>query len=201
MPRGKMWSSILARCVMRAAVAALASASVPRNVFSQTPLRAVIVVRHGEKAATPKENPPLSAAGEARARALAEALRDAGVTAIVTTQQQRTRQTAAPLAAALHLRPVSVPTSPDARRHAREVAAAASRAGGTVLVVDHQLTMPLIMQALGGPVVPTVCDVEFSNLYVLVPAAPGRMRLIRGHYGAPDPPHGAGCKITRASPP
>jgi broad specificity phosphatase PhoE len=173
----------------------------PAFVQGQLPLRAVLVVRHGEKATTPKENPPLSPAGEARARALLDVLRDAGVTTVITTEQRRTRDTGAPLLAAAHLRGVIVPTSPDRQRHADAVAAAARQAGGTVLIVDHQLTMPLIIAALGGPSVQTVCDMEFSNLYILLPADSARLQLIRSHYGEPDPPHGPGCHISPVSPP
>ena len=173
----------------------------PSLTSGQAPLQAVVIVRHGEKAPTPKENPPLSPAGEARARALLETLRDGGVTTVITTEQRRTRDTGTPLVNALHLRGVVVPTSPDKQQHANAVAAAVRDAGGTVLVIDHQLTMPLIVAALGGPSVPTVCDVEFSNLYILLPTDSDHLRLIRGHYGAPDPAHGAGCHISPVSPP
>jgi len=165
----------------------------------------LFVVRHAEKDTIPHENPPLSAAGRARADSLAVALRDAGVTVIVTTQQLRSQQTAAPLAAALHLTPVSVPidgTKPD--EHVRAVADAVRRSaqhGEIVLVVDHQSTLPGIIAALGAPKPATMCDVEFSNLYVLVPVADGKMSLTRAHYGAPDPPHDSSCKITPRSPP
>lgn len=179
----------------------LVVALLPLSAQAQTPLRAVIIVRHGEKATTPKENPPLSPAGEARARALADALRDAGVTTVITTEQRRTHDTGTPLLGALHAAPVVVPTSPDRQQHADAVAAAARKAGGIVLVIDHQLTMPIIMAALGGPSVPTVCDVEFSNLYILLPADSTHMRLVRSHYGESDPPHGAGCHISPVSPP
>ncbi|MFL5514508.1 MAG: phosphoglycerate mutase family protein [Gemmatimonadales bacterium] len=161
----------------------------------------MVIVRHGEKAAEPKENPPLSPVGEARAHALLEALRDGGVTTVITTDQLRTRATAAPLLSALKLRGVVVPRSADPREHAAAVAAAVRRAGGTVLVVDHQVTIPLIIAALGGPQVATMCDVEFSNLYVLLPSDSTHTQLIRGHYGDPDPPHAAGCHITPVSPP
>jgi hypothetical protein len=46
-----------------------------------------------------------------------------------------------------------------------------------------------------------VCDVEFSNLYILLPADSARLQLIRSHYGEPDPPHGPGCHISPVSPP
>jgi phosphohistidine phosphatase SixA len=166
---------------------------------------AVFVVRHAEKDTVPHVNPPLSVAGRARAESLAVTLRNAGITVIVTTQQFRTQQTAAPLAAALHITPVSVPidgTKPD--EHVRAVVAAVrSRAGNhdIVLVVDHQSTLPGIIAALGASRPATVCDVEFSNLYVLAPASDGSMGLTRAHYGAPDPSHDSTCKITPRSPP
>src|SRR5213078_4827272 len=54
----------------------------------------VILVRHAEKAAAPADDPPLTAAGEARAKDLLDAVRDARVTAIVTTQLVRAKSTA-----------------------------------------------------------------------------------------------------------
>jgi len=166
---------------------------------------AIFVVRHAEKDTIPHENPPLNPAGRARADSLAAVLRDAGVTVIVTTQQYRTQQTAAPLAAALHITPISVPI--DGRKpeeHIRAVADAvrgAAHAGDIVLVVDHQSTLPGIIAALGAPRPATMCDVEFSNLYILLPASASKMHLARAHYGAPDPPHDSSCRITPMSPP
>jgi len=166
---------------------------------------AIFVVRHAAKHTIPHENPPLNPAGRARADSLAAVLRDAGVTVIVTTQQYRTQQTAAPLAAALHITPISVPI--DGRKpeeHIRAVADAvrgAAHAGDIVLVVDHQSTLPGIIAALGAPRPATMCDVEFSNLYVLLPASASKMHLARAHYGAPDPPHDSSCRITPMSPP
>lgn len=171
------------------------------KIEAQAPLRAVIVVRHAEKSATPKENPPLSPAGEARARALLETLRDAGLTTIITTDQLRTRLTAAPLLEALHLQGQIVPRTEKPEADAQSIAAAVRKVGGTVLVVSHQLTIPHLISSLGGPVMPTMCDVEFSNLYILVPGGGEGLRLIRGHYGAPDPPHTADCQVTPVSPP
>ena len=181
------------------AASAIPLAPVPAQ--SQTPIRAVVIVRHGEKAEQPKDNPPLSASGKARAQALLETLRDAGLTTIITTDQERTRATASPLESALHLKGVIVPRTEAPRNDAAAIAAAVRRAGGTVLVVSHQLTIPAIIAALGGPSVATMCDTEFSNLYVLVPGGSNRLQLIRGHYGSPDPPHSEDCHITPVSPP
>jgi broad specificity phosphatase PhoE len=173
----------------------------PGIVQGQAPLRAVIIVRHGEKATTPNENPPLSSAGEARARALLEALRESGVTTIISTDQVRTRATAAPLLSALQMQGVVVPRSADPREDADATAAAIRKAGGTVLVVGHQLTIPMVIAALGGPAVATMCDFEYSNLYILLPKASGGLSLVRGHFGRPDPPPAADCRITPVSPP
>jgi len=167
------------------ALVAASAGCLPRLATAQT----VVLVRHAEKAPAPKDDPPLSAAGQARARALAEALRDAGVTAVVTTQLARTRQTAAPLATALGLTPEVVRAGGATGEHASAVAAAVRRqpAGSVVLVVGHSNTVPAIIGALGGPRLPQICDAEYANLYVMALDARGGARLVRSKYGAADP--------------
>jgi hypothetical protein len=97
---------------------------------AQTPIQAVIVVRHGEKATTPHENPPLSQAGAARANALLDALRDAGLTTITTTDQQRTF---------LLLQALSLPAQASALDDAWLALEArlATRTGATVVAYDR----------------------------------------------------------------
>ena len=63
---------------------------------------------------TNSEDTPLSKAGEARAQLLARLLKDAGITAIYTSQFQRTIKTAEPLAISLKIKPVSTPTGDNA---------------------------------------------------------------------------------------
>jgi broad specificity phosphatase PhoE len=148
----------------------------------------VFLVRHAEKAAHPVDDPSLTPAGAERAQALAAALRDAGITAVITTQLRRSIETAEPLAAARGLTPEVVPVErgkTDA--HIGAVAAAVRRhAGGVVLVVGHSNTVTPILGALGGPALPELPDSAYGNLYLLVPGddAP---RLVHLHYGAPDP--------------
>ena len=151
-----------------------------------------VVVRHAEKATDDPENPGLSAAGRARATALAERLRDTPLVATYATEFRRTQQTAQP-AAALHGVPVQAYF---ARGPAAEVVAQWRQAhdAGTVLVVGHSNTVPAIIAALGGPAV-TIADEEFDGLFVLtVPAsaaaAPGAAAapaptLVTLRYGAP----------------
>src|SRR5436309_12811453 len=82
-------------------IAPFPSVAQPANRAGEFPT--LVLVRHADTAALPDR--PLSAAGLKRAQDLASALRNAGVTAIITTQLRRTRETAHPLASALGLVP------------------------------------------------------------------------------------------------
>jgi broad specificity phosphatase PhoE len=143
----------------------------------------VIVVRHAERAdggapanamTAPVVDPPLSAAGEARAAKLAEMLRDAGVTAVYATEYRRTADTGRPLAGkrGLQVRPLP------ARDTAALVAKLkAEHAKDVVLVIGHSNTVPDIIRALGGPTV-TMREDEYDAMYILTPAT-GALTLIR----------------------
>ncbi len=185
----------------RLALALLCAATlamVPATAATQEPT-VVILVRHAEKAAEPANDPPLTPAGEARAAALAGALRDARVAGIVSTQFRRTLETAAPLARALGLVPDTVRAGGrTAELHAQAVAAhvRARYAGRTVLVVGHSNTIPPIIAALGGPRLPDLCDPEYAHLFVLVLRADGTASLVDGQVGTPDPPSAPDCRRT-----
>lgn len=147
----------------------------------------IIVVRHAEKAAGTGDV-PLSEAGRVRAAALAAALEDADVRQVITTPLTRTKQTAAPLAAALGLQPVEVGFDGGFDVHARAVAERAVRtAGGAVLVVGHSNTVPAILAALGAPRLPDLCESVYDGLYVLTVPPAGPRTLVRATYGAPTP--------------
>ena len=146
----------------------------------------VILVRHAEKATLPAEDPALTAEGQARAQALVAIARDAGVTALITTQFARTRETARPAAEALHITPEIV--SAGGAQHAQEVAKAilSGHAGAVVLVVGHSNTIPAIVAALGAPRPPPICDSEYDGLYFVTVPATGVARVIRARYGEPS---------------
>ncbi len=134
----------------------------------------VIVVRHAERAdggaaapgaaMTAATDPELSAAGKARAQALAAMLKDAGVTAIYTTEYRRTKDTAAPLADALKITSEVV----SARDQAALITKIRAHTTGAVLVVGHSNTVPAIIKALGGADV-TMGDSEYDSLFVVAP--------------------------------
>lgn len=142
----------------------------------------VLVVRHAEKLvaaadAAPVEDPPLTAAGEARAAALADALADARVAAIYSTPFRRTRATAAPLAARAGVEIISyAPDTP-----AIELAGRVLREhrGRTVLVVGHSNTVPDIVEAFSGTRVEAIEDAMYGRLYVVSVDGAGTGRLLR----------------------
>jgi broad specificity phosphatase PhoE len=178
----------------RALLVSCAIAVLPGAAIVSADPALVILVRHAERAAAPADDPPLTPAGEGRAQALAEVLADTRIDAIVSTPYRRTRATAAPTAAGRHIDPVIVDASGDTAADVAAVAAAvrARPAGEAVLVVGHSNTVPAIIGALGGPTLPALCNTEYANLFVLV-LGPGTPRLIRSHYGTPDPPAAADC--------
>jgi broad specificity phosphatase PhoE len=168
-----------------------------RAAAAQQASTVVIVVRHADKDTIPKADPPLTAAGVARAKALAAALADAGVQAVITTELLRSRETARPLAEARGLTTTTVPHGLDIGQHAQAVAAAVRKLRGkTILVVGHGETVGPIIQALGGPPIPEVCAYEYSNLYTLVLDENDKaVRLIHSAYGAPTPAHASPCTM------
>ena len=170
--------------VKHALVALLVLAPPVRAQTAQSASTTVILVRHAEKAAEPAADPGLTAAGAERAQALVELVKDASVRAIVSTQFQRTRLTAAPLAAQLGLTVEIV----DARapQHARVVADSIliKHRGQTVLVVGHSNTVPAIIAALGAPQPPDICDAGYDNIYVVTVPATGASSVTRMHFGA-----------------
>jgi phosphohistidine phosphatase SixA len=147
--------------------------------------RQVFLVRHTEREID-GEDPPLTALGVARAQALAATLRDAGISAIITTQWKRTRDSAAPLAAILRITPEVVPVyDGKALENSQAVAAAVRRHKDEIVLVVGHITVTGVIAALGGPRLPTICDNVFSDLFQLNPAL-GEQGLVHLHYGAAE---------------
>jgi quinoprotein glucose dehydrogenase len=155
----------------------------------------VAIVRHAERAGDAGSDPELTVPGQARARALARALADMDVQAVVVSNRKRTMLTAQPLAAARALTPTVVGLAASTEEHVQAVASAVrAERGRAVLVVGHSNTVPAIIAALGGPKMPDLCDTSYSNLFLLhLPADGGAPRLVRTHYGASDPPGADVC--------
>jgi len=117
----------------------------------------------------------LSEAGTARAEALVTVLKDAGISAIYTTELKRTQQTAAPLAKALQLAPDVI--------NAKDRATLITKlqgSSGNVLVVGHGNTIPDVIKALGITTPINIADNDYDNLFVVV--LESTPRLIRLHF-------------------
>jgi phosphohistidine phosphatase SixA len=163
--KNKCWLSLL--------VCAFAFASVAR---AQPPV--IFLVRHAERAAVSGHVPSdtgLSRQGKARAQDLAQALKDAQITAIYTSEYKRTKETAEPLAQSLGIRPEVVQSD-----DFRTLTAKLKALRGNALVVGHSNTIPQIINALGVPSRVTVTETEHDNLFMVVLDRPPR--LIHLHY-------------------
>lgn len=150
------------------------------------PVTVVIVVRHAEKAAEPANDPPLTAVGQERARALAALLADANVGAVLHTPTARTRDTARPVAEQFGLTPEVLRLGPMASHTQAVAEAVRAHPGKTIVVVGHSNTIMGYIAALGGPKRPDLCDHQYDGLYTLV-IAHGEVRLVEGRYGPPNP--------------
>ena len=133
------------------------------------PAQTVIFVRHAEKADAPADDPKLTAAGQARAKLLAEMLRGARLTGVVTSSLRRTRDTAAPSAAMAQVTPIAVPIGNDTGVHVATVTTliAGMPKDAVVLVVGHSNTIPLIASRLGATVPVTIPECAFDRLVVM----------------------------------
>jgi broad specificity phosphatase PhoE len=160
------------------------------NVATASASKTIILVRHAERAEEKSNDPGLSEKGVARAVALAMALKDAGITAILTTQLQRTRQTALPIAMQVGVVADVMPIAKDGMKAHLEaiVARVQSHQRGAILIVGHSNTIPNIIAALGGPALPIICEGHFSHLFVMNVDGEGKVALVRSRYGAADNP-------------
>ena len=142
----------------------------------------ILMVRHAERNPGMSPDVLLNAAGEQRARDLAEVLRDANVKHIYVTEVRRTMQTAEPLAGQLHLKPEVVP--------AKEIDALVAKIqalgeSDTVLVVGHVNTTPQVVAKLGGAPVPGVGEYEYDRLTVVFTTGSAKPRVLTLRYGKP----------------
>ena len=146
---------------------------VSASIASAQPV--VVIVRHAEKAADGGTDPDLSAAGRARADALARILKDSGITGIFTSEFKRTQETAAPTARSAHLTPTVV-----AAKDTAALVAKLHQLNGNALVVGHGDTIPKLVEALGLNVVVTIPDADYSELFIVMLG--DKPQLFRLHY-------------------
>jgi broad specificity phosphatase PhoE len=136
------------------------------------PPTTILIVRHAEKGTG--SDPDLTAAGIARANALAAVAAHAGVEAALVTQYKRTKETAAPL----HVPMIVVPINLNAPGDYPQRLAAAIGSHKVVLVVSHSNVIPAVVEELAHVKVPPLGDMEYGRLYVV-----SGSRLVATQYG------------------
>jgi len=144
----------------------------------------VVLVRHAEKELVTIDDPPLAPTGERRAERLAQMFGTAGgpghIEGVYVTNTRRSQQTAAPLAARLGIRPSVLPAATSADSVASQVLH--EHRGGRALIVGHSNTVPEIVKALSGQVVPPIPDEEYDDVYVVTVPTFGRASVLRLKY-------------------
>ena len=151
----------------------------------------IFLVRHAEKKGS-EDKATLSAAGLKRAQDLSRALSSVNLKAIYHTEYERTRQTAAPTAAAHKLIPVELKAD-DVKGLAKLLRA--TRPQDDVLVVGHSDTIPDVLGELGVSTRAVIGSNDYDNLFVVAPRANGEPDFHVLHYGdAPAPAAPAAMK-------
>ena len=176
-------------CLMpiRSALVALVLLTVP-SPAPATAQQVIYLIRHAHRT-----DEPLSAVGLAQAATLASLLKDSGITAIYTSDIDRTKQTAEPLRALLVARGVAVKMHEiplgalgESVENARNVAlqdayakkvlddVKANHPGEVILIVGHDNTVPAVIRALKAPQTVTIQPMEFDRLFQLIPRGNGQ---------------------------
>ena len=143
----------------------------------------VYLVRHAERAENGTADPPLSVAGQIRVQTLKAILADADLTTVYSTDYERTRETARPIAEATGLD--ILPYDPrDLGAFAEEL----RQMPGRHLVVGHSNTTPDLVAALGGEPNGTIDEMEYDRLYILVVPPGGGAITTLLRFGEPYVP-------------
>lgn len=123
----------------------------------------IYVVRHAEKGTNDPVDPDLSAAGQARAQALKDSMRNVTLSAIYSTDYKRTQQTVGPTAQDKNLTPVLY-QAPELKILASKIKQ--TYLNRTVLIVGHSNTVLETIEAFGGKrPVPVINEHEFNYLF------------------------------------
>jgi len=151
------------------------------NAIAASDDTVVFLVRHAEKTEA-KDDPALSAAGRQRSRQLANLLSDAGIDHIYSTDFNRTRETASPIAGMTGL-DVELYTW----ENPASLALSLKQGGKRNLVVGHSNTTTELVTLLGGdPGTEIEESSEYDRLYILMITSSGVTTLLI-RYGSASP--------------
>jgi broad specificity phosphatase PhoE len=145
--------------------------------FSCNSPRYCYLVRHAEKLDA-TANSVLSPEGEQRALALRDSLREKNIELVFSTNFNRTRQTAEPLASAIHqsvllYKPMALDSMVSVIHSAKKK---------NILIVGHSNTIPPLIEKLIGTKVQPIKETEYDNFYV-VEIKKENKKLVQKKYG------------------
>lgn len=180
--RGALAAVSLALCALLVgAIAPQSGTEEPDALHKLSFPRTIVLVRHAEKAAEPKEDPSLTEEGAARAKRLCDMLGKSGVTHVFSSEYQRTQQTVALLSVAVGVNVQVVPArTPDALLSALD----SLPRGAVAVVAGHSNTVPVLVEKLtGGQSKLKIADSEYDRVLVVTQWGPGRdARLLELRY-------------------
>ena len=155
----------------------LAIVALSASVVIADAQEAIFLLRHTEQAGPGSTNPPLTEAGEQRAKRLAGVLKDVGIDVIFVSKTKRTAQTAEAVEKALNVKvhPRKDSDGLIARLHTEH-------AHDRVLIIGHSRTVPKLLKALGYPVKVKIARLEYDSLFVIVPKSGGEPLVLRLRY-------------------
>jgi phosphohistidine phosphatase SixA len=156
----------------------LAVVMIPQGTFAAEAESVIFLARHAEKT-DESHDPQLSGTGRQRASELAQLLRNAGIEHIHSTDFNRTKDTAAPLAELLGLG-VELYDWNESEVFAHSL----KQSGQRHLVIGHSNTTTELVTLLGGEAGTAIDDSgEYDRLYILTIDGKGRVSGVLLRYG------------------
>ncbi|MDF1870472.1 MAG: histidine phosphatase family protein [Phycisphaerales bacterium] len=137
----------------------------------------VYIIRHADTQSG--NNPDLSAEGVARVQSLVNILQDEQLSAVYVTNTGRSIQTGTPLAIADGIS-TTVYSPFDADGVAQTITSIPG--SNATLVVAHSNTVPLMITALGGPLIEDLEETEFDRLFAVTLSNGRFIRMQKLHY-------------------
>lgn len=151
---------------------------------NQDSVTTLFLVRHAEKVKDGSNDPILTPEGEARANELMYVLKHVELDAIYSTPYKRTQQTVLPTAKDKNLKIQNY--KPGERSFLEKILN--SYSGGTVLIVGHSNTIPILANELAGRQnYDDLDDATYDNLFIAHVHSNGQTKIIRMRFGAHTP--------------
>jgi phosphohistidine phosphatase SixA len=149
--------------------------------------KTIVVVRHAEKSGEPQD-PSLSEEGAVRAQELARLLGHAGVTHLLASEFNRTRETLEPLQQALILGGSEIPIQVVSALDPKAMISALRELprGSVAVAAGHSNTVPTLVDALAGlsgERRTLMTEADYDRVFVITLCAEDRAALLELRYG------------------